>query len=66
MLSGILSLLGAGVLVYIFLKVRKLNKERALNKKELEMIYTIGFKEYNKSLINQIKEDKIKINSCLN
>jgi hypothetical protein len=54
MLSGILSLIGVGVLVYIFIKLRKMENESKKRFKELKIIYKIGTKKYK-----ELKGEKI-------
>jgi hypothetical protein len=48
-------IVGAISLIYIFWNIIRLNKEKQKKLKELEIVYSIGLKEYNKSLCNQFK-----------
>ena len=50
MLGNILAMVGVIYLIYIAWNVRKINKERKDRIKELEIVYSIGLKEYNKSI----------------
>ncbi len=53
MLSSLLAIIGMVVIIYGLIKVRRINKERESMRKELQIVYTIGLKEYNKSLIQK-------------
>jgi len=55
MISSLLMIVGAISLIYIFWNIIRLNKEKQKKLKELEIVYSIGLKEYNKSLCNQFK-----------
>lgn len=63
MIGTILSIGGMFLVVYIFVKVIKMEKESKKRLKELEVIYTIGLKEYNKSLGNNINQSPSPITS---
>lgn len=53
MFSNVLALAGGIFLIYIFWNVIKINKKKGKRIKELEIVYSIGLKEYNKSLCRQ-------------
>jgi len=56
MLSSLLAIIGGIYLIYIFWIVRKLNKKREKRLKELEIVYSMGLKEYNKSLAKKLNQ----------
>ena len=61
MIGTILSIIGVILVSYIFLKTRKIEKESRERLKQLEIVYSIGLKEYNKSICRPPNQSKLQI-----
>ena len=56
MMGTILSIIGIVLMFYIFIKTRKIEKQSKARMRELEIIYSVGLKKYDKSFSNKINQ----------
>ncbi len=63
MISLILSIASVLAFIYISYVLIKVNLDRTKRLEELRIVYTIGLKEYNKSLARKINQTQPLINS---
>lgn len=61
MFGSLLAMVVIVYLIYIFVNIIKINKRRKDRLKEVEIVYSIGLKEYNKSLARKLNQSKPSI-----
>lgn len=56
MIGSIITLGGIILIVYIIIKERKMNSRSKKRFKRLELVYSLGLKEYNKSIARKLNQ----------